>query len=178
MVLPVGYDVWYIFSLVSILKSVHMSSVKSPQSNASQERFWDIHGIPAHKLTRAEQITKHAKQAVHVIRGDKVNQAMVPNYMITISSAGQNKPILLACSRWFQWARPSTDDEYVKKARAADQQYDGVEVGIVGPVENKLLSFEQVWFSAEISEATHKLLDTSRVRVLWRFPHREVCLGQ
>ena len=64
-------------------------------------------------------------------------------------------------------------DEYVVKARKADQQYGGVEVGRRGPVESKLLSFGRVkgivfGNYGEASEATHKLLDTiatSRVRV-------------
>ena len=64
-------------------------------------------------------------------------------------------------------------EEYVAKARNADQQYGGVEVGRRGPVESKLLSFGQVkglvfGNFGEASEATHKLLDTiatSRVRV-------------
>ena len=62
---------------------------------------------------------------------------------------------------------------YVDKARGADQQYGGVAVGTVGPVENKLLSYGHVkglvfGNFGEVSEATHKLLDamaTSRVRV-------------
>ena len=64
-------------------------------------------------------------------------------------------------------------DEYVGKARKADQQYGGVEVGRRGPVESKLLSLGRVkgivfGNYGEASEATHKLLDTiatSRVRV-------------
>ena len=58
-------------------------------------------------------------------------------------------------------------DEYLDNARKADQQYGGVEVGRLGPVESKLLSFGRVLDNyGEVSEGTHKLLDTtSRVRV-------------
>ena len=63
--------------------------------------------------------------------------------------------------------------EYVSKARQADQVYGGVEVGTVGPVENKLLSFDRVeglvfGNFGEASEQVHRLVDimaTNRVRV-------------
>ena len=56
-------------------------------------------------------------------------------------------------------------DEYVVKARKADQQYGGVEVGMHGAVESKLLSFGRVQGIVfgnygEVSEATQRLLDT------------------
>jgi hypothetical protein len=58
----------------------------------------------------------------------------------------------------------------VDKARKADQQYGGVEIGRRGPVESKLLSFGRVKgiVFGNYGEATHKLLDTiatSMVRV-------------
>ena len=63
--------------------------------------------------------------------------------------------------------------EYLNKARAVDQQYVGTLPGVVGPVEQKLLSYERVQgvvFGAfgEASEPTHMLIDqlaTSRVTV-------------
>ena len=63
--------------------------------------------------------------------------------------------------------------EYVDKARTADQKYGGVVEGTVGPVENKLLTLGQVkglvfGNFGECSEATHSLMAamaTSRVRV-------------
>ena len=69
--------------------------------------------------------------------------------------------------------RGQLHDEYVEKARKADQQHGGVQPGQVGGVERKLLSFPKVegivfgnW--GEASEATHKLVDalaTSRAKV-------------
>ena len=64
-------------------------------------------------------------------------------------------------------------DEYITKARSADQVYGGVEQGTVGPVETKLLSFGEVkglvfGHFGECSESTHSLMSaiaTSRVRV-------------
>ena len=63
--------------------------------------------------------------------------------------------------------------EYITKARNADRKYNGVEEGVVGPTERKLLQLGEVrgvvagnW--GEVSEATHALLAhlaTSRVRV-------------
>ena len=63
--------------------------------------------------------------------------------------------------------------EYIKKARKADQHYGGIEPGVIGPVEQKLLSFDAVQgliFGnfGECSEGVHTLvkqLATSRVRV-------------
>ena len=64
-------------------------------------------------------------------------------------------------------------DEYVKKARRADQGHGGAQPGQTGRVEVKLLSFPRVegvvfgnW--GEASEATHRLVDamaTSRAKV-------------
>ena len=55
-------------------------------------------------------------------------------------------------------------EEYVGKARNADQQHGGAQPGQIGRVEAKLLSFPEVegivfgnW--GEASEATHKLVD-------------------
>ena len=50
-------------------------------------------------------------------------------------------------------------------ARKAGQQYQGVALGTVGPVESKLFSFGNF---GEVSGASHKVLDrmtTSRARV-------------
>ncbi len=63
-------------------------------------------------------------------------------------------------------------DEYQKKARAADRR-QGVQDGMIGPVEAKLISLGKVegivaGQFGEVSEATHSLvaaLATSRVRV-------------
>ena len=64
-------------------------------------------------------------------------------------------------------------DEYVGKAKQADQQHCGAQPDQIGRVETKLLTFPKVegivfgnW--GEASEATHKLVDamaTSRARV-------------
>ena len=64
-------------------------------------------------------------------------------------------------------------EEYLKKARTIDREYVGVQPGVVGPVETKLLSFERVQglvFGAwgEGSEPVHQLIDKladSRVSV-------------
>ena len=63
--------------------------------------------------------------------------------------------------------------EYLEKAKAADRQYVGIEVGGVGPVERKLISLGKVrglvfGNFAECSEDMHVLIEalaSSRVRV-------------
>ena len=63
--------------------------------------------------------------------------------------------------------------EYLNKARAADQKYNEVQPGTVGPVERKLLELGEVrgivsGNFGEVSEDTHALvaaLATCRVRV-------------
>ena len=128
------------------------------------------------------------QQGLARIESGRQRQGMVPDFRITIPEAGQTRPVLHelkvisfgktrykpGCNdRAVDVRARNLHDEYVVKARKADQQYGGVEVGRRGPVESKLLSFGRVQGIVfgnygEVSEATHKLLDiiaTSRVRV-------------
>jgi hypothetical protein len=74
---------------------------------------------------------------------------MVPNFRITIPEAGQTRPVLhelkmisFGKTRYKPGLRDRAvgvrardlHDEYVEKARSADQQYGGVEVGTRGPL--------------------------------------------
>ena len=123
-------------------------------------------------------------------RIDKVRQrqAMVPDMKISVTSGGVTRQVLhelkVISSNQSRY-KPSGQDrgvdkranqlheEYLGKARTADQVHGGVQAGVVGRVEAKLLSFPKVegivfgnW--GEASEATHKLVDmlaTSRARV-------------
>ena len=128
------------------------------------------------------------QQGLARIEAGRQRQGMVPDFRITIPEAGETRPTLhelkvisFGKTRYKPGAKDravdirakNLHDEYVTKARNADQQYGGVEAGRRGPVESKLLSFGQVkglvfGNFGETSEATHKLLDTiatSRVRV-------------
>ena len=128
------------------------------------------------------------QQGLARIETGRQRQGMVPDFKIVIPEAGETRPVLhelkvvsFGKTRYKPgWRERAVDvraaqlhQEYVDKARRADQQYGGVVVGTVGPVERKLLSFGQVkglvfGNFGEVSEATHKLLDimaTSRVRV-------------
>ena len=119
---------------------------------------------------------------------ERQRQSMVPDFKITLNMGGQSRPVLheLKCISSSQsrykpsWKERGVDkrandlhDEYVGKAKKADQLHGGVQPDQVGRVESKLLSFPKVegvvfgnW--GEASEATHKLVDflaTSRARV-------------
>ena len=122
------------------------------------------------------------------IENNRDRQGMVPDFKITLTMGGQSRQVLheLKCISSSQsryrpsWKERGVDrragelhDEYVDKARKADQVHGGVQPGQVGGVENKLLSFPKVegivfgnW--GEASEATHSLVEalaTSRAKV-------------
>jgi hypothetical protein len=69
---------------------------------------------------------------------------MVPDFRITIPEAGQTRPVLHEHGKtrykpgWRDTAvgvrARDLHDEYVEKARSADQQYGGVEVGTCSPL--------------------------------------------
>ena len=115
-------------------------------------------------------------------------QGMVPDMKITLTTAGVSRQVLheIKCISSSQsrykpsWSERGVDkraeqlhQEYVEKARRADQQHGGVEQGVVGPVERKLLTFPKVegivfgnW--GETSQATHHLVEelaSSRARI-------------
>ena len=115
-------------------------------------------------------------------------QGMVPDMKITLTTAGVSRQVLheIKCISSSQsrykpsWSERGVDKraeqlhhEYVEKARRADQQHGGVEQGVVGPVERKLLTFPKVeglvfgnW--GEASQATHQLVEklaSSRARI-------------
>ena len=115
-------------------------------------------------------------------------QSMVPDMKITLTQGGVSAPVLhelkvisSSQSRYKpSWKKRGVDkrsedlhDEYLKKARKADQEHGGTQPGQTGRVETKLLSFPRVegvvfgnW--GEASEATHRLVDamaTSRAKV-------------
>ena len=115
-------------------------------------------------------------------------QSMVPDFRISLTRGGQTSQVLhklkiissnqtryspTCKKRGVDKRADELHDEYVKKARKADQLHGGSQPGQVGRVKNKLLSLPKVegvvfgnW--GEASEATHKLVDslaTSRARV-------------
>ena len=115
-------------------------------------------------------------------------QGMVPDMKITLTIAGVSRQVLheIKCISSSQsrykptWADRGVDKraeelhhEYVGKARRADQDHGGVEQGVVGGVERKLLTFPKVeglvfgnW--GEASQATHHLVEelaSSRARI-------------
>ena len=89
------------------------------------------------------------------VERQRQRQAMVNDFKFMLSIEGQSRPVLyelkvISCSKSRykpSWTDRAVDrraaalhQEYLDKARAADQQYGGVEQGRVGPVENKLIS--------------------------------------
>ena len=128
------------------------------------------------------------QQGLARIDSNRDRQAMVPDMKITITSGGQARPVLhelkVISSNQSRY-RPSWNDrgvdkraaqlhqEYLVKARNADQVHGGALPGQVGRVESKLLSFPKVegivfgnW--GEASQATHNLVEvlaSSRARV-------------
>ena len=115
-------------------------------------------------------------------------QAMVPDFRIALPSEGTNRQVLhelkiISCSKSRyvpSWTARAVDKrsanlnkEYLEKAKTADRQFGGIEVGRVGPVERKLISLGQVrglvfGNFAECSEDMHVLIEaiaSSRVRV-------------
>ena len=119
---------------------------------------------------------------------NRQRQGIVPDLKIVFQAGGQPRAVLhelkvisVSQSRYKpSWVDRAVDkragdlhQEYLLKARNADQEYVGVAPGEIGPVEGKLLSFERVQgvvFGAfgEASEPTHRLVDQlaeSRVTV-------------
>ena len=119
------------------------------------------------------------QQGLATIDRDRQRQAMVPDLKIAMTMEGTVRPVLheikvISCSKTRykpSWTDRAVDkraaalhQEYVDKAKAADQLYSGVDPTAVGPVESKLVSFGQVkgvvfGNFGEVSEATHKLLE-------------------
>ena len=122
------------------------------------------------------------------INSHRQRQGLIPDLRILLPVGPENKSVLhevkvISCSQTRYkpgWEERGVDrradmlhQEYVSKARKVDRDYVGTEVGEMGPVERKLLSFERVQgvvFGAwgEASEPVHRLIDvlaTSRVRV-------------
>ena len=132
---------------------------------------------------------RHIPQAgLSRIESYRDRQGMVPDFKITLTTGGQDRQVLheLKCISSSQsryrpsWKERGVDkraeglhDEYVQKARRADQDHGGVQPGRVGGVESKLLTFPKVegivfgnW--GEASEGTHALVEalaTSRSKV-------------
>ena len=102
---------------------------------------------------------------------------MVPDLKIAAKMGGTIRQVLhehkvIFCS-WSRYRNNWTErsvvkralalhQEYMNKARKADQSYGGVEEGTVGPVENKLLSY---WVKGLVfgnfgkaSEQVHRLV--------------------
>ena len=122
------------------------------------------------------------------IEKERQRQAMVPDFKITLNSGGQSAPVLhelkvisSSRSRYSPTHKDRGVDkrasqlnkEYQDKAKNADRLHGGLQPGVVGRVEAKLLTFPPVrgivfgnW--GEVSEDTHRLVDalaTSRARV-------------
>ena len=115
-------------------------------------------------------------------------QGMVPDFKISLTTGGETRQVLheLKCISSSQsrykpsWEERGVDrradqlhQEYLNKARKADQDFGGTEPGTVGGVERKLLTFPKVeglvfgnW--GEASKATHQLVEalaTSRAQI-------------
>ena len=113
---------------------------------------------------------------------------MVPDMRITLTTGGVSRQVLheIKCISSSQsrykpsWTDRGVDkradqlhQEYVVKARKADQEHGGVPQGVVGAVERKLQSYPKVegivfgnW--GEASKATHQLVEelaSSRARI-------------
>ena len=122
------------------------------------------------------------------IESNRQRQGMIPDLRVVFQTGGQQRTVLheVKCiSSSHSRYKPAAEDravdkragelhqEYLIKARNVDQRYGGIEPGVVGPVEAKLLSFERVQgivfgAFAEVSEPVHRLIDqlaTSRVTV-------------
>ena len=133
--------------------------------------------------------SRHIPQA-GLARIDKARdrQGMVPDFKISLAIGGETRQVLhelkiisSSQSRYKpSWEERGVDkragqlhQEYVYKARKADQDHGGVEPGRVGGVERKLQTFPQVeglvfgnW--GEVSQGTHQLVEalaTSRARI-------------
>jgi hypothetical protein len=105
------------------------------------------------------------QQGLARIERDRQRQSMVPDFRITLPWEGRPRPVLhelkvISCSK--TGYKPTMEDravdrragqlhrEYQEKARKTDRDFGGVEVGRVGPVENKLLSFPTVLLSLNV----------------------------
>ena len=145
-------------------------------------------GLPC-ELEVFNLFSRHIQQA-GLSRIDKARdrQGMVPDFKISLSIGGEVRQVLHELkvissnqSRYkLTWEERGVDrragqlhQEYVTKARKADQEYGGVVQGTVGAVERKLQTFPQVeglvfgnW--GEVSQATHQLVEalaTIRARI-------------
>ena len=128
------------------------------------------------------------QQGLARIESHRQRQGLIPDLKIVIPVGGQPRSVLheikvISCSQSRykpSWEERAVDkragvlhQEYLVKARTADQLYVGTNVGVVGPVERKLLSYDRVQglvFGAfgEASEPVHRLIDQladSRVTV-------------
>ena len=128
------------------------------------------------------------QQGLSRIDRHRDRQGMVPDMRISLTIGGVSRQVLheIKCISSSQsryrpsWTERGVDkradqlhQEYVMKARRADQEYGGVAQGEVGGVERKLNSYPKVegivfgnW--GEASQATHQLVEelaSSRARV-------------
>ena len=145
-------------------------------------------GLPC-ELEVFNLFSRHIPQA-GLARIDRARdrQGMVPDFRIFLTIAGETRQVLHELkvissnqSRYSSaWEERGVDkragqlhQEYINKARKADQDFGGVQPGTVGAVERKLLTFPQVeglvfgnW--GEVSESTHQLVEalaTSRAQI-------------
>ena len=145
-------------------------------------------GLPC-ELEVFNLFSRHIPQA-GLARIDRARdrQGMVPDFRIFLTNAGETRQVLHELkvissnqSRYNPaWEERGVDkragqlhQEYVNKARKADQEFGGVQPGTVGAVERKLLTFPQVeglvfgnW--GEVSESMHQLVEalaTSRAQI-------------
>ena len=145
-------------------------------------------GLPC-ELEVFNIFSRHIPQAgLSRIDKNRDRQGMVPDMRITLTTGGVSRQVLheIKCMSSSQsrykpsWAERGVDkragqlhQEYVAKARKADQEHGGVARGEVGAVERKLASYPTVegivfgnW--GEVSQATHQLVEelaTSRARI-------------
>ena len=145
-------------------------------------------GLPC-ELEVFNLFSRHIPQAgLSRIEKARDRQGMVPDFKISLAIGGETRQVLHELkiissnqSRYKpSWQERGVDrragqlhQEYVSKARKADQDYGGVQQGTMGAVERKLLTFPQVeglvfgnW--GEVSEATHQLVEalaTSRAQI-------------
>ena len=133
--------------------------------------------------------SRHIPQAgLARIDRNRDRQGMVPDMRITLTTGGISRQVLheikvisSSQSRYKpSWAERGVDkradqlhQEYVGKARKADQVHGGVRQSVVGAVERKLLTYPKVegivfgnW--GEASQATHQLVEelaSSRAKI-------------
>ena len=123
------------------------------------------------------------QQGLSRLERDRDRQGLVPDLKITLTVGGQTSPVLheVKCisssetrykptmiERGVDRRANQLHNEYVGKARKADQQFGGTLQGEVGQVERKLLTFPKVeglvfgnW--GEGSQAVHSLVEALAV---------------